>query len=212
MCTTASLRDSTVEGAALGSATMPIDREAAARAIDAFLQAIGRDPAVEPDLVGTGARVTDAFLNDLCAGYAVDTRALVLGHAMAAPPQPGLVVVRDLPVVTTCPHHLMPAAGIATVAFQPARRLVGLGAIAELVNAHARRLTLQERIGADVADDLAAVLAPEWVGVRLLLSHGCMTARGERATGARVETVELRGATTHDRIRLAHAALGLPGA
>lgn len=188
---------------------MSIDREAAARAIEAFLCAIGRDPELEPDLVGTGTRVTEAFVADLCAGYGVDTRALLSSHAMVAPASAGLVIVRDIPVVTTCPHHLMPAMGTATVAFQPRGRIVGLGALVELVTAHARRLTLQERIGASVVEDVEATLAPAWVGVRLVLAHGCMIARGERATGARVETVELRGVGSAEERLAANAALGV---
>ncbi len=184
-----------------------MDREAAARAIDAFLRAIGRNPDHDPDLVGTGARVTDAFVEDLCSGYAVDTRARLEAAAMPAGDLGGLVVVRDIAVVTTCPHHLMPASGTATVAFHPHERLVGLGAVVELVNAHARRLTLQERIGASVVADLEAVLAPVWVGCRIVLTHGCMTARGERAVGSHVETVALRGANRPEREKAAYAAL-----
>lgn len=187
---------------------MAIDRTAAASAIDAFLRAIGRDPAREPDLAGTGARVADAFLDDLCAGYGVDTRAL-LAAATVRTESPDLVIVRDIPVVTTCPHHLMPASGTATVAFVARERLLGLGAVAELVCAHARRLTLQERIGEAVVADLEAALAPEWAGCRLVLSHGCMTARGERAIGSRVETVALRGAKAPELVSAAHAALGV---
>lgn len=173
---------------------MPVDRAAAARAIDAFLRAIGRDPAVEPDLVGTGARVTDAFVDELCSGYDVDTRARVEAASLpSSADTAGVVVVRDIPVVTMCPHHLLPATGLATVAFLPRAKLVGLGTVAELVNAHARRLTLQERIGNAVVTDLEAVLAPAWVACRLVLVHGCMTARGERATSAHVETVAIRG-------------------
>lgn len=168
-----------------------MDRAAAANAIDAFLRAIGRDATKEPDLVGTGARVADAFLDELCAGYAIDGRALVEKHAMEASETP-LVVVRDIPVVTTCPHHLMPAVGTADVALSAKKRIVGIGAIGELVDAHARRLTLQEHIGERVADDLDAVLAPEWVAVRILLSHGCMIARGSRPIGTKVETMALR--------------------
>ena len=168
-----------------------MDRAAAANAIDAFLRAIGRDATKEPDLVGTGARVADAFLDELCAGYAIDGRALVEKHAMEASETP-LVVVRDIPVVTTCPHHLMPAVGTADVALSAKKRIVGIGAIGELVDAHARRLSLQEHIGERVADDLDAVLAPEWVAVRILLSHGCMIARGSRPIGTKVETMALR--------------------
>jgi GTP cyclohydrolase I len=186
---------------------MPIDRKAAADAIDAFLRAIGRDPATEPDLVGTGARVADAFADELCAGYAVDTRQLLEASTIAGGTD-GLVVVRDVPVTTVCPHHLLTASGTATIAMQTRERLVGLGTLASLIDAHARRLTLQERIGEGVVADLAAVLAPAWVGCRIVLVHGCMVARGERAIGARVETVALRGATG-DVVARAHAALGV---
>ncbi|MBX3260570.1 MAG: GTP cyclohydrolase I [Labilithrix sp.] len=181
----------------------PVDRSQAAAALDAFLRAIGRD---EPDLAGTGARVADMFLDDLCAGYAVDTRRLVEQSAIDTS-SPTLVVVRDVPVVTTCPHHLLPSLGTATVAFKATMRVLGLGAVAALVDAHARRLALQERVGEGVVDDLDAVLAPEWVGCRLVLAHGCMIARGERAVGTRVETVALRGPP--DRVAEAHVALAV---
>lgn len=175
------------------SSLRPMDRAAAANAIDAFLRAIGRDAGKEPDLVGTGARVADAFVDELCAGYAIDGRALVEKHAMDAnAAAPSVIVVRDIPVVTTCPHHLLPAVGSADVALSAKDRIIGIGAIGELVDAHARRLTLQEHIGERVADDLDAVLAPEWVACRLLLSHGCMIARGSRPIGTKVETMALR--------------------
>jgi len=172
-----------------------VDRVAAARAIDAFLSAIGRDPTAEPDLVGTGERVVDAFVDDLCAGYTVDTRARILEATIDAGAS-SIVVVRDIPVVTTCPHHLLPAIGTAAVAMKTRSKLAGLGAIAALVDAHARRLALQENIGERVLDDLEAALAPEWAACKLVLAHGCMIARGERATGSRVETLAIRGVDT----------------
>ena len=189
---------------------MPTDRTAAANAIDAFLRAIGRDPALEPDLAGTGARVADAYVDELCAGYAVDTRALLAASAIPFPGASGagFVVVRDIPITTMCPHHLLPASGTATVAMHARDRLVGIGTLASLVDAHARRLTLQERIGEAVASDIEAVLEPDWVGCRIVLVHACMVARGERAIGSRVETVALRGATGEADAR-AHAALGV---
>src|SRR3954451_23305112 len=94
---------------------MAIDRTAAANAIAAFLRAIGRDPEREPDLVGTGARVADAYVDELCTGYAVDTRALLEASAIKGHAE-GLVIVRDIPITTMCPHHLLPASGTATVA------------------------------------------------------------------------------------------------
>jgi GTP cyclohydrolase I len=187
---------------------MPIDRTAAANAIDAFLRALGRDPIKEPDLVGTGARVAGAFADELCAGYDVDTRALLEASAIPGASD-GLVIVRDVAVTTMCPHHLLPATGTATVALHTRERLVGVGTLVSLVEAHARRLTLQERIGEAVVSDIDAVLQPEWVGCRLVLVHGCMVARGERAVGSRVETVALRNASTDAVVARAHAALGV---
>lgn len=189
---------------------MPIDRTAAASAIDAFLRALGRDPKDEPDLVGTGARVADAYADELCAGYAVDTRALLAAGAIAGA-SGGLVVVRDIAVTTVCPHHLVVAIGTATIAMQTQDRLVGLGTLASLAVAHARRLTLQERIGDSIVSDIEAVLRPAWVGCRIVLVHGCMVARGERATGSRVETVALRGASTDATVARAYTALGVGG-
>lgn len=187
---------------------MPVDRPAAAAAIDAFLRAIGRDPYAEPDLVGTGTRVADAFIDELCAGYTKDTRGMLAANVLEGRGS-GLVIVRDLPVATTCPHHLLPAIGAATVAFQPKERILGLGAVAALVEAHARRLTLQEHVGEAVVTELEEALEPSWVGCRLVLTHGCMVVRGERAVSARVETVALRGATSGKRLAAIHAALGV---
>jgi GTP cyclohydrolase I len=168
-----------------------VDREAAARAIDAFLRALGRDPGREPEIATTGARVAAAWADELLAGYAVDVDALVSGAVLAGSTR--LVVVRDIPVVTVCPHHLTLSSGAATVAFAPKDRLIGVGAVAALVDAFARRLALQEQIGENVAAALARHLEPRWAACRLVLSHGCMTARGERAHGARVETVAQSG-------------------
>ncbi len=180
-----------------------MDRLAAAQAIDAFLRALGRDPAAEPELAGTGARVAAAWADELLSGYAVDVDALLRDNVI--PGTSDLVMVRDIPVATTCPHHLVLSWGIATVAFAPAGKLVGVGTVARLVDTFARRLALQEQIGERVVGALREHLAPRWAGCRLVMAHGCMTARGERAHGARVETVALSGGD----VTVVHAALGV---
>jgi GTP cyclohydrolase I len=169
-----------------------MDREAAARAIDAFLRALGRDPEREPDVAGTGARVASAFADELLDGYRVDVDALLSSSVIAG--RTGLVVVRDLSVTTVCPHHLMPASGTATVAYEPRDRLIGVGTVGAVVDAFAHRLALQEHIGEHVVAAIAKHLAPAWAACRLVLAHTCMTARGERKHGARVETVAFVGA------------------
>jgi GTP cyclohydrolase I len=182
-----------------------VDREGAARAIDAFLQALGRDPEREPELVGTAARVAAAYADELVTGYAVDIDAL-LAHAVFAG-HSELVVVRDVPLATTCPHHLMPAIGVATVAFAPDEHLVGVGTVARVLDAFARRLTLQEEIGERSVAALQKHLAPRWTGCRITLSHACMTVRGERTHGARVETLALAGGEVDEAV--VYAALGV---
>ncbi len=182
-----------------------MDREAAARAIDAFLRALGRDPDREPELVGTGARVAAAYADELLAGYGVDVDALLSQNVFAG--RSDLVVVRDIPLTTTCPHHLMPAIGVASVAFAPDEHLVGLGTLTRVMDAFARRLALQEEIGERAVAALQKHLAPRWSACRLTLSHACMTARGERSHGARVETLALAGGEVDEAV--VYAALGV---
>jgi len=188
-----------------------MDREAAARAIDAFLRALDRDPDTEPELRGTGRRVAGAYADDLLSGYAVDVDALLTANvfpgASAGSGASGLVVVRDVPVATTCPHHLMPSTGTATVAFAPDKHLVGIGTVARVVDAFSRRLALQEHIGYAVALSLQKHVAPRWTACRIVLSHTCMTARGERSHGTRVETVARAGGDVDECVL--HAALGV---
>ncbi|MFO0675065.1 MAG: GTP cyclohydrolase I [Polyangiaceae bacterium] len=182
------------------------DRKAAAAAIDAFLLALGRDPGEEPDLLGTGERVARAYADELCAGYDVDVAKLLADESV--PGHTDLVVLRDTPVSTTCPHHLLPATGVATVAFAPAGRIVGLGTMASLVQAFARRLTLQERVGEEVASALVRELGATWAACRLVLRHGCLEARGERSHGSRVETFAFAGTIDDATKRTAMLVLG----
>jgi GTP cyclohydrolase I len=182
-------------------------RDAAARAIEDFLRAIGRDPAREPELVGTGRRVADAFLDELCDGYDVDVGKLLTDNTIAGTSD--VVIVRDIAVTTTCPHHLLPAFGTARVAYAPRTKLVGIGTIVRLVDAFAHRLTLQEAIGEEVVRAISVHLEAAWAGCRLEMTHGCMAARGERRHGARVETVALAGATEDATRAIAHRALGV---
>ena len=174
---------------------MPVDRDAAERAIGAFLKALGQDPETNPALVGTPARVTEAFTEDLLSGYAVDVAALLLAESepIAKDGPRGLVVVRGVTVATVCPHHLLPALGRAAVAYLPGERLVGIGTIARTVDAFARRLTLQETIGESVVRALMETVRARGAYCQIELSHSCLGARGARQAGASVITVAQAG-------------------
>jgi GTP cyclohydrolase I len=131
--------------------------------------------------------------------------ALLSGNVFAGHSE--LVIVRDVPVATTCPHHLMPGTGLATVAFAPEEHLIGVGTVARVLDAFARRLALQEQIGERTVAALQKHLAPRWAACRITMSHACMTARGERAHGARVETLALAGGDVDEA--LVYTALGV---
>lgn len=188
-----------------------IDRSAAARAIDDFLRALGHEPAGELSL--TGARVASAWADDLIRGESIDAAALLREGSMdadQAEERRAVVVVRGLAVTTMCPHHLLPAHGVGLVAYMPGPRLVGIGVLAEVLDALSRRLTLQETIGAEVASLIVRELGARGALCKLSLTHMCLVARGERKTGALVETLAVSGSfaeATADR-DLAFAALG----
>lgn len=176
---------------------MGIDRARAVQSLGEFLVAIGRDPASDRELTGTPERVTDLFLDELCAGYAVDVDALVRENLLAAPAGGGPVVtVSGLDVATTCPHHLLPSFGKAAIAYAPRARIVGVGAVAQLVHALGRRLSLQEALSDELAGALARGLDPAWLACRVTLTHGCMALRGERAVTSTVTTHSFVGDPT----------------
>jgi GTP cyclohydrolase IA len=175
---------------------MAVDRDAAERAMHAFLKALGHDPGENAVLAGTPARVTEAFEKDLLSGYAVDVPRILLEESepLGEDGPRGLVVIRDVSVATLCPHHLLPGLGRAAVAYLPGRRIVGIGTIARTVDAFARRLTLQETIGESVVRALVSVVGARGASCRIELRHSCLAARGARQPEATVVTVAQAGA------------------
>jgi GTP cyclohydrolase I len=170
---------------------MTVDRQGARDALRAFLRSLGHDPEARPELADTPTRAADAFLDELLAGYDVDLGDLVVKGSeplLAGPERPGLVVVRDISVACVCPHHLTTSVGRATVCYLPGSRLIGLGTLAKLVDASARRLTFQESIGARVVEALMQHGQAQGAFCMLSMTHACLCARGARQGGATVHT------------------------
>jgi GTP cyclohydrolase IA len=166
-----------------------VDRARAERAVREFLLAFGHDPEANADLNGTPSRVVEAYESDLLSGYAVDVPALLAdGQAVAEGKLSGFVALTGIAVSTVCPHHLLLSNGVATVAYRPGARLFGLGTLAALVNAYARRLSLQEDIAENVVRALCEHGGARGAYCELKLSHGCLVARGSRQTGAELLT------------------------
>lgn len=183
---------------------MAVDRPRAERAVREFLLAFGQDPASSPDLLGTPARVVEAYEADLLSGYGVDVPALLAdGQAVAESQSSGIVALSGIAVSTICPHHLLLSNGVATVAYRPGLRLFGLGTLASLVSAYARRLALQESIGESVVQALCEHGAARAAYCEVRLVHGCLVARGTRQAGAELVTTARCG--TWDAAELALA-------
>jgi GTP cyclohydrolase IA len=180
-----------------------MDRDAARAAIRHFLLALGRDPEREPELAETPSRVVEAFADELLTGYGRDLATLVTKDSSPAPARAGLIAVRDIAVATVCPHHLMPALGRANVVYRPGERILGLGVIARLVDACARRLVLQETIGQDVVGALVKHAGARGALCEITLVHGCLSARGAQQMNARVTTVAKEGELSESEALLA---------
>jgi GTP cyclohydrolase I len=176
-----------------------VDLERAAKAIEEFLRAVGAPVDRDPELRETGRRVAEAFAGDLLAGYAQDPAA-ILASSTASDAR-GMVLVTSIATSTTCPHHLMPASGVAHVAYLPGSRVVGLGALAQLVDCYARRLALQEDLGRAIARALVEHPGARAAGVILDLSPSCMTARGGRRHGSRAITSAFEGPLAEELAR-----------
>jgi GTP cyclohydrolase IA len=187
---------------------VPVDRARAERAVREFLLALGQKPDEDAELRGTPARVVEAYANDLLSGYEVDVPALLAeGQAISENTLSGLVALSGIAVSTICPHHLLLSNGTASVVYRPGSRLFGLGTLAALVDAYARRLSLQESIGESVAQALVQYGGARAAYCEVRLVHGCLVARGSRQTGAELVTTARRG-----DVEAAELALALRGA
>src|SRR4051794_6299897 len=109
-----------------------------------------------------------------------------------------LVLARDIPVRSVCEHHMLPFVGVAHVGYLPGARILGLSKLARVVELHAHRPQVQERLTTQVADWLHTHLRPRGVGVVVEAEHMCMTLRGVRAAGTTTITSSVRGALRED--------------
>jgi GTP cyclohydrolase I len=161
-----------------GGLRLPItpSRHESEAAVRTLIAAAGDDPARE-GLRDTPARVARAY-KEWFAGYAVDPAALLERTFGEAEDYEETILLRGIPVVSTCEHHLAPISGVAHVAYRPNGRVVGISKLSRLVDAFSRRLQLQERLTVEIARTLDAVLQPKGVAVVIEARHGCMATRG----------------------------------
>ena len=170
---------------------MAVDKARAEAAIREFLIAVGEDPD-RPGLLETPDRVARAA-QEVLGGYDEDP-SLHLRKQFHESDNEEMVIVRDIPFSSLCEHHILPFTGKAHVAYIPHEgRITGLSKIARCVNGYARRLQLQERLTAQIADAMMAELRPRGVLVVLEAEHMCMSMRGVQKPGTQTVTLVKRG-------------------
>ena len=160
-----------------------------------LLRRLGEDPA-RPGLRKTPERVENS-LQWLTRGYHMDPRA-VIGDALFEEEHHHMVLVKDIEMYSLCEHHLLPFFGKVHVAYIPNGRIVGLSKLPRLVEVFARRLQVQERLTAQIADALQEVLQPEGVGVVCEAYHLCMMMRGVEKQNSKTITSAMEGVFLED--------------
>lgn len=165
-------------------------------AVRALIRWAGDDPARE-GLVGTPERVVRAY-REFFAGYELDPHEILQRTFEEVEGYDEMAVLRDIPFDSHCEHHMVPMIGKAHVGYLPHRRVVGISKLARVVDAYARRLQIQEKMTAQIADSIDGALQPRGVAVIIESEHHCMTTRGVHKDGATMVTSRMIGAFRDD--------------
>ncbi|MDR5754742.1 MULTISPECIES: GTP cyclohydrolase I FolE [unclassified Caballeronia] len=171
-------------------------REEAEAAVRVLLRWAGDDPRRE-GLRDTPARVIRAY-EEFFRGYEQDPREILARTFSEVQGYDEMIVLKDIRFESYCEHHMVPIIGRAHVAYLPSKRVVGISKLARLVDAFAKRLQIQEKMTAQIADTLDEVLQPLGVGVILEAAHQCMSTRGVHKAGASMVTSRMLGSFRDD--------------
>jgi GTP cyclohydrolase I len=167
-------------------------RNEAEAAVRTLIRWAGDDPGRE-GLLDTPSRVVRAF-EEFFGGYALDPVEMLQRTFEETEGYDEMVVLRDIRLESHCEHHMLPVIGRAHVAYLPDRRVVGISKIARVVEAYARRMQIQEKMTAQIANCIDHVLQPRGVAVVIEAYHQCMTTRGVRKSDVTMVTSQMIGA------------------
>ena len=175
--------------------TKPTEDEAMA-AVRTLIEWAGDDPDRE-GLLDTPRRVVKAY-RELFSGYEADPRDYLARTFEEVGGYDELVLLKDIRVVSFCEHHMLPFLGKAHVGYLPTDRVVGISKLARVVHGFAKRLQIQEKLTAEIAEAIQDILKPKGVGVVIVSEHSCMTMRGVNTPGSRLTTSHLLGGVRDD--------------
>ena len=167
-------------------------KEEAEEAVRTLLRWAGDDPTRE-GLLGTPDRVTRAY-REFFAGYDDDPVEILNRTFEETDGYDEIVLLKDIRLESHCEHHMVPILGRAHVAYLPRRRVIGISKLARVVEAYARRLQIQEKLTAQIANAINDILQPNGVAVVIEAAHQCMTTRGVHKPGVTMVTSRMLGA------------------
>jgi GTP cyclohydrolase I len=173
-----------------------ITQAEAEAAVRTLIQWAGDDPERE-GLLDTPGRVARSY-KELFQGYEVEPRQYLERTFEEVAGYDQLVVLKDIRFVSFCEHHMLPVVGVAHVGYLPTDRVVGISKLARVVRGYARRLQIQEKMTAEIAQAIHDVLKPQGVGVVVEAEHSCMTLRGVNTPGSSLTTSTLMGVVRDD--------------
>jgi len=173
-----------------------VTQEDAEAAVRVLIEWAGDDPERE-GLLDTPGRVARSY-KELFSGYDSDPREYMARTFEEVGGYDELVVLRDIRMVSFCEHHMLPFLGRAHIGYLPKDRVVGISKLARVVQGFARRLQIQEKLTAEIADAIQEILQPRGVGVVIESEHSCMTMRGVNTPGSRLTTSRLTGVVRDD--------------
>ncbi len=174
----------------------PVTAEQAEDAIRILLRWAGDDPARE-GLLDTPRRVADAY-REWFAGYAQDPTAFLARTFEEVAGYDEIIVLRQIPFESHCEHHMAPIVGHVHIGYLPRNRVVGISKLARVVDAYAKRLQVQEKLTAQIAQCIHDTLQPLGVGVVVDATHACMTTRGVHKQGVSMVTSTVLGTFRDD--------------
>ncbi len=184
------------DGDLVGGAPRVAVPEEVAAAVRTLIAWAGDDPSRE-GLLDTPARVARAW-REYARGYGEDPAAHLSRTFDEVGGYDEIVLLKDVPFQSHCEHHMAPIIGKAAIAYLPGNRVVGISKLARVLHGFARRLQVQERLTAQVADCIWDNLNPQGVAVVIEASHACMSARGVNTPGVMMTTSRMMGTFRED--------------
>jgi GTP cyclohydrolase I len=174
------------------------DQAEAEQAVRTLIKWAGDDPKRE-GLLDTPSRVLRAY-NEWFAGYREDPGEYLIRTFQEVGGYDEPILLRDIPFRSCCEHHMAPITGVVHVSYLPSRRVVGISKVVRVIDCFARRLQIQERMTAEIAELIEETLQPRGVGVVIEGTHACMSSRGVHKHGVSMVTSKMLGAFKQDPI------------